>query len=127
MAAIVEFDPNVSSAPALVEVLTGGAHSSSVGQFRPGVAKLVVLGLLSVVLALVVVNGAAGEGAGVTDPQRSGEFVVVGPGDTMLSIAEETLAVAGPTATSEAVTAMAALNGGPTVEVGQVLALPALG
>jgi Tfp pilus assembly protein FimV len=87
-----------------------------------------------VVVALVVVAGAVGSFGRsmprlvIGDPGApisSGEVVVVGPGDTLWSIAEEHFP---PDARATAVEALEALNG-PSVglELGDVVALPDLG
>lgn len=57
-------------------------------------------------------------------PARSGEYVVVGPGDTFRSVAAEFA----PTADQgQLIDAIRALNGGErSLEIGQVLALPLL-
>jgi hypothetical protein len=57
-------------------------------------------------------------------PTRSGEYVVIGPGDTLRSVAVEYAPAADQT---QVIDAIRLLNGGErSVEVGQVLALPLL-
>jgi hypothetical protein len=89
--------------------------------------------LAPVVVALLVVSAAIGsvgrsapwlstEGPG--DRPASGELVVVGPGDTLWSIAEEHFP---PGRRPAAVAALEALNGpSESLELGDVVALPEL-
>ncbi len=87
--------------------------------------------LTTSVVASVVLLGIRGvaSGSGISAeswsvPTRSGEYVVVGPGDTLDSLAREYGPESDPGRT---IAAMEALNGGErSVEVGQVLAMPIL-
>ncbi|MFV0317685.1 MAG: hypothetical protein ACK5O2_12090 [Microthrixaceae bacterium] len=122
MAAIVEFPPVATPAAPLGRP---SLHSTP----RPSVlrlATLVVLCGLVALSAVLVLAGSAGGSTGASAVEPSGEYVEVGPGDTMLSILLEHRPSADPSEIREAVADMAALNGGtPSVELGQVVALPA--
>ncbi|MCZ7630343.1 MAG: hypothetical protein M5U19_15475 [Microthrixaceae bacterium] len=64
-------------------------------------------------------------GSAEESPLRSGDHVVVGPGDTLRSVAVD---YAPDADQAQVVEAIRVLNGGePSVEVGQVLALPLVG
>lgn len=127
MAAVVEFDPTFPTRTELVEVLGGQARQPGSGPLPLRGALLVVLSLAMLVLAFVSLGGPGGADRGDVVPERSGEFVIVGPGDTALSIVTESGLASGSVSAREAVDGLILLNGGSdALEVGQVVALPAI-
>lgn len=125
MAAVVEFETQPVQKLRFPRGWNGGVSvTPPVVSLLTAVILVVGLFVMSGALRTVsqVVSGAHPSSA--TMPVRSGSHVVVGPGDTLRSIAVEYA----PTADqARVVDAIQALNGGElSVEVGQVLALPLL-
>ncbi len=131
----------VSTGPVSTDPVSKGPVSTGTLSSNSVLSKcvLVVASLLLLAVALTlrapdagseVVDGARG-GAVPTlsrasdgSPVRSGDYVVVGPGDTIRSVALKWAPEADPREMSEAIRF---LNGGDTaLEIGQVLALPGL-
>lgn len=112
--------------PALAGVGGGVVPSTPLRPVRLGV--VVALVALIGVLGVLLVSGPGGAGTAPVTAAASGSHVVVGPGDTMLSILDEHHPGLDATAMRTAVASMASLNGGSrALEPGQVVALPALG
>ena len=134
MAAIIEYpNPQFDTLPVgravdratLVAVRGRSAHRAprAVYRRRRAFAAFAVAVLLAA--AVLAVTTAAMAASTVDAPVASGQYHVVGPGDTMWSIAAD---YAPPAERAGVVAGMVALNGGRSaLGVGDVVALPVLG
>jgi hypothetical protein len=123
MAAIFELSPPSNS--------TARAQPSRSRALRPVGRGRIVRRRAAVVTAAAAALLAGGRAlpwpssSAPAEPRASGELVVVGPGDTLWSIAEEHFPVA---RRSAAIEALAALNGSSAdLRPGEIVALPSLG
>lgn len=122
-----------AAAPPIVDRATTGPGPGTSGELphpvgarrRRGRPALLIAALLLAASAAVgvLVVGSGVLGVGGTPASPSGEYRVIGPGDTLYSIAAEHAPTASPAAV---VDQLVELNGGTSdVELGDVIVLPA--